>query len=85
MLNKCVLVCCCGIFVLGWLLGGYFKVVDGVVLRLVCFNWGFDCCIWCLSILVWNCGGFYVYKLKNVFVCKLCYCGVGEYWGKFCF
>ncbi|XP_068694728.1 uncharacterized protein [Montipora foliosa] len=77
MPDKCVPVRRCGTLAPGWLSGGHPKVADGAVSRLVCFNWALDCCTWRSSILVRNCGGFYVYKLKNAPVCKLRYCGVG--------
>lgn len=78
MFDLCVFMQWCGMYVLGWLRGGYFIVVEGVVKWKVCFYWIFGCCQLFINIWVCNCGDFYVYKLYLMLVCSLCYCGDGE-------
>lgn len=80
MVEYCVSKGCCGIFVFGWFSGIYFILVEGVVECKVCFywfDWMSDCCLFLIFIKVCNCGKFYVYKLRLLFVCLLCYCGNG--------
>lgn len=77
MLIYCVEMMWCGVEVLGWLYGGYFKVVEGIFIRLVCFNWLGKCCYYKNEIKVKNCCGFFVYKFRDFFMNFLWYCGNG--------
>ena len=65
----------------GWLNGSHPTVADGAVNRFVCFSSLSDCCQFSTSITVRNCGGFFVYKLKQAPVCVPIsiarYCGNG--------
>lgn len=78
MFDVCVLMSCCGIYVLGWFSDGYFVVVDGVVFCKVCFYWSGNCCRWFRNVCVCNCGNFYVYELLLIEYCFLWYCGNRE-------
>lgn len=45
MVNYCILKLSCNLDMVGWISGGgYFLVVDGMVIRMVCMYWFFDCC-----------------------------------------
>jgi len=77
MPETCVSSYHCGTHAPGWLRGGHPDVSEGVVSRTVCFTWRNNCCSWRSTILVRNCGDFYVYKLQRAPKCKLRYCGVG--------
>ena len=77
MPETCVSSYHCGTHAPGWLRGGHPDVSEGVVSRTVCFTWRNKCCSWRSTILVRNCGNFYVYKLQRAPKCKLRYCGVG--------
>ena len=59
----------------GWLNGKHPTVEEGEVTRTVCFQYGASCCRWSKDVKVFNCSGFYVYKLPNVPLCYLRYCG----------
>ena len=59
----------------GWLNGKHPTVEEGEVTRTVCFQYGASCCYWSKHVKVFNCSGFYVYKLPNVGGCYLRYCG----------
>jgi hypothetical protein len=50
-------------------------LIDGVVGRVVCFNWGIDSCLWDEEIEVVNCDGYYLYRLPDASTCSLRYCG----------
>ena len=77
MPETCVSSYHCGTHAPGWLRGAHPDVSEGVVSRTVCFTWRNNCCSWRSTILVRNCGDFYVYKLQRAPKCKLRYCGVG--------
>lgn len=77
MPETCVSSYHCGTHAPGWLRGVHPDVSEGVVSRTVCFTWRNKCCSWRSTILVRNCGNFYVYKLQRAPKCKLRYCGVG--------
>ena len=65
----------CNTAATGWLNGTHPTPKDGVVNRIVCFNWNSNCCNWQVSIKVKNCGLFYVYRLmKPPPGCQLRYC-----------
>ena len=77
MPETCVSSYHCGTHAPGWLRGVHPDTSEGVVSRTVCFTWRNKCCKWRSTILVRNCGNFYVYKLARAPKCKLRYCGVG--------
>ena len=77
MPKSCVPMYHCGTAMPGWLSGSYPAVADGAVQRTVCFNAANNCCFHSTNITVRNCGGFYVYKLKQPPTCHLRYCGNG--------
>ncbi|XP_022781145.1 fibroblast growth factor receptor homolog 1-like [Stylophora pistillata] len=80
MPESCVDLRHCGTIVPGWLNGTHPMVEDGAVKRKVCFHSpSGNCCKWSTDVLVRNCGGFYVYKLKKTPQCDLRYCGNGSY------
>ncbi|XP_074606242.1 uromodulin-like isoform X3 [Acropora palmata] len=58
----------------GWLNGAHPSPQEGIVNRIVCFNWYSSCCSWQTSIRVRNCGLFYVYYLTKPSSCSLRYC-----------
>ncbi len=69
----------CGAKSPGWLLGTYPQVSDGVVDRMVCFNWNFGECYWEAPIQIRECDTdppYYVFKLPNTPECELRYCGI---------
>ncbi|KAK3703840.1 hypothetical protein QZH41_012446 [Actinostola sp. cb2023] len=61
----------------GWLSGGQPNVQDGMVSRKVCFNWSGNCCHSYKTIMVRNCGSFYVYKLITLLNTSIRYCSTG--------
>ena len=67
----------CGTHAPGWFYGAHPAVLEGAVRRDVCFSWK-SCCSWRNSILVRNCGSFYVYYLSPPMTCNLGYCGNGQ-------
>ena len=66
----------CGTVVTGWLETAHPKATDGIASGKVCFRWGSKCCQWSQSILVRDCGRFYVYKLGNTFSCPMGFCAI---------
>ena len=59
--------------------GSHPTVAEGRITRQVCFGYtGGGCCQggFTETILVRNCGPFYVYRLTPVNTCNLRYCGV---------
>lgn len=80
MPESCVDLRHCGTIAPGWLNGTHPLVGDGAVERKVCFHApSGNCCTLSTDVLVRNCGGFYVYKLKKTPQCDLRYCGNGSY------
>ena len=77
MPKSCVAMYHCGTAMPGWLNGSHPAVADGAVQRTVCFNAANNCCYHSTNITVRNCGGFYVYRLKQPPTCHLRYCGNG--------
>ena len=77
MADSCVPINHCGVRGPGWLSGGHPSVLDGAVQRKVCFIAN-SCCGFSVSIAVRNCGGFYVYQLKQLVFCFFRYCGNGS-------
>lgn len=77
MPTTCVPVRHCGTHAPGWLSGSHPAVYEGTVRRDVCFHWK-SCCSWRNSVLVRNCGPFYVYYLSPTLTCNLGYCGSGQ-------
>ena len=75
MPESCVPMYLCGTETTGWLNGKHPTVQEGVVSRQVCFHHGYDCCWRPKNIRIRNCGGFYVYELKDVPFCPSRYCG----------
>lgn len=67
----------CGTHAPGWFNGAHPAVHEGAVKRDVCFRWK-SCCSFKNSILVRNCGSFYVYYLSPPMTCNLGYCGNGR-------
>ncbi|MSP61038.1 MAG: hypothetical protein EXR72_11975 [Myxococcales bacterium] len=65
----------CGTHAPGWLSGTYPNVGDGVVQRMVCFNWSGNACNWNAMIAIINCGNYYVFRLPTPPACNLRYCG----------
>lgn len=68
----------CGSKATGYMLGTYPAAGDGVVTRMVCFNWEFGECWWSADIQVRECDAqepYYVFKLPNTPDCDLRYCG----------
>lgn len=65
----------CGTEAPGWMLAEHPTVIDGVVLRTICFSWAQVTCHWESPIEVVNCGDFYLYRLLNTKTCSLRYCG----------
>ena len=64
----------CGTHAPGWLNGKHPDVGQGAVVRQVCYHWSAVTCRWSNEILIINCGGYFVYKLKKTPVCHLRYC-----------
>ena len=58
----------------GWLNGKHPTVEDGEVTRTVCFNKDGSCCWQTRQVNIYNCSGFYVYKLPPTHRCSLRYC-----------
>lgn len=77
MPTSCVPTHHCGAHAPGWLNGRHPTVHEGKVRREVCFHWK-SCCSWRNSVLVRNCGEFYVYELSPPLSCDLRYCGNGQ-------
>ncbi|XP_078357489.1 uncharacterized protein LOC144642401 isoform X1 [Oculina patagonica] len=77
MPTTCVPIRHCGTHAPGWLNGAHPAVHEGTVRRDVCFHWK-SCCSWRNSVLVRNCGSFYVYYLSPPLTCNLGYCGNGQ-------
>lgn len=77
MPTTCVPVRHCGTHAPGWFNGAHPAVHEGTVRRDVCFHWK-SCCSWRNSVLVRNCGSFYVYHLSPPLTCNLGYCGNGQ-------
>lgn len=77
MPTTCVPVRHCGTHAPGWFSGPHPAVHEGAVRRDVCFHWR-SCCSWRNSVLVRNCGAFYVYYLSPTVTCNLGYCGNGQ-------
>ena len=77
MPETCVLMYNCGTHDTGWLSGRHPSVADGAVRRKVCFTYFSGCCSYSIDVLVRNCGGYYVYKLKPTYYCLARYCGNG--------
>ena len=76
MPESCVPMYLCGTVYTGWLNGKHPTVHEGGVSRQVCFQFLSDCCWWRISIRIRNCGGFYVYELKDPpAFCPARYCG----------
>ena len=67
----------CGTHAVGWLSSSHPTVGDGRVQRTVCFTWLGNACHWSTSIMVTNCGGFFVYHLTGTPQCYLKFCGTG--------
>ena len=66
----------------GWMEGLHPTVAEGRITRQVCFGYtGGGCCqgAYTETILVRNCGLFYVYRLTPVKGCNLRYCGVWQH------
>ena len=68
----------CGTHAPGWLNGEPPTVLEGVVSRIVCFNWSDDTCTWSVGTKVVNCGDHYLYELRPTPDCNLRYCGMDE-------
>ena len=77
MPTTCVPLRHCGTHAPGWFSGSHPSVHEGAVRRDVCFHWR-SCCSWRNSVLVRNCGAFYVYYLSPTLTCNLGYCGNGQ-------
>lgn len=77
MADTCVSMLHCGTLAPGWLSGVHPTIVDGVVVRKVCYNW-LACCGRSDNIKVQNCGCFFVYELKKPPSCNFRYCGNGS-------
>ena len=65
----------CGTNWPGWLQGAHPTVEDGKVLRKVCFSDRSTDCKDLKTILVKNCGSYYIYELLKPSKCDLRYCG----------
>ena len=66
----------CGTHAPGWLSGSEPQINDGAVDRTICFNFSNNTCNWSEPAKVRNCGGYFVYYLKNVsWGCSGRYCG----------
>ena len=65
----------CGTDWSGWLDGPHPTVDDGAVSRKVCFSDRSFGCRHSSTILVKNCGSFFIYKLVQTFRCPSRYCG----------
>ena len=65
----------CGTDATGWLNGTHPAVLGENVIRQVCFNWDGNSCWRKTNVEIKNCGGFYLYKLKDTQTCSLKYCG----------
>lgn len=74
--TSCVPTHHCGTHAPGWLSGPHPAAHEGKVRREVCFHWK-SCCSWRNSVLVRNCGEFFVYDLSPTLTCNLRYCGKG--------
>lgn len=62
LVDFCVLILYCGMYVFGWLKGNFFVNEGEIVERKVCFYFGFWCCKWFVKIKVKKCKGFFVYE-----------------------
>ena len=65
----------CGTDWSGWLEGAHPTVEDGEVRRTVCFSDRSTGCRDSIEISVKTCGTYFIYKLRQVFVCNARYCG----------
>ena len=78
----------CGTIFRGWMKGSHPFTNEGKVERKICFSYSHDCkCQFETTILVRNCGRFYVYRLPRVPICHARYCTAKEIrknYGKFC-
>ena len=72
--HYCVTQLMCNTHAPGWLNGTHPTPQEGVVNRTVCFHWNSNCCNWNSTIMVRNCGSFYVYKLQPPGYCYLRFC-----------
>lgn len=73
----------CGGDATGWLTGPLPSIADGVVDRQVCFRYFADECVWRTDVQVVHCHDFVLFRLPEVPMCHLRYCGadidVGAY------
>ena len=65
----------CGTDWSGWLKGAHPTLEDGRVSREVCFSDRSNGCKNHKSILVKNCGSYFIYKLRTITDCNSRYCG----------
>ena len=59
-----------------WLNGAHPSVVYQSVARTACGHYSSSCCYRSYSVVVQNCSGFYVYRLRRPSGCHQRYCGV---------
>jgi len=64
----------CGTQATGWYSGEMPNALDAATNGTVCFEWQSKTCNWNTSVLVTNCGSYYVYRLNAPSVCNLRYC-----------
>ena len=65
----------CGTDWSGWLDGAHPTVEDGKVLREVCFSDRSTGCKYIKATIVINCGSYFIYKLQQLSMCNVRYCG----------
>jgi hypothetical protein len=76
MADRCVPRFHCGTHAPGWLLDGHpVNASSHAVNGEVCFHWKDSCCYFKQEILVRECEGYFVYKLKRNDIKYLRYCG----------
>ena len=73
--EECVPMDHCGTHAPGWLNGKHPTVLEGEVTRKVCYHSLHRCCKWKNYIRIRNCGGYYVYRLRQPPWCSMRYCG----------
>lgn len=77
MATRCVTQGNCSTGAPGWLNGTHPTEAQGIVSRNVCFSRNDHCCFRNQTILVKNCGSFYLYELvkPDLSLCPTGYCG----------
>ena len=73
----------CGTDWPGWLNGAHPTVEDGVVDRSVCFSDRSTGCKYSKTIVVKNCGSYFIYKLFHSPGCNSRYCSTDWIWSKY--